>query len=377
MAAYLLVFPGERAVSASPREDPKRWPWLALALPAFLFAGAFYWLQAGLSGPRMVWGSTPPLIYLQTQTFAWLHYARLFVLPLGLSADADWTPIPHWYDTRVVAGSIASMVFLGWGAWYARRREAGKAVLFGAIWFFVALAPTSSVFPLSEMINEHRPYLPFIGVVLCVTAAAGDALTRITAPRPRRALIAAGVALLAAHAVGTFARNRTWRTDETLWKSVTEASPGNGRAWMNYGLIFMARADYTSARFCFERAATLVPNYDVLEINRGILEGAAGRKGDAERHFQRAISLNSSAATAHFYFGRWLHQSGREFEAAMQLSEAVAINPADLDARHLLLDVWERIGDRAKACALARTTLGLVPADPVASAVAGRRCAGG
>ena len=259
---------------------------------------------------------------------------------------------------------------------YARRRKAGRAFLFGAIWFFVALAPTSSVFPLSEMINEHRPYLPYVGLVLCLTAAAGDALTGVASRRARRGLVAAGLVLLLAHAWGTFERNKAWLTDETLWKSVTEASPGNGRAWMNYGLIFMSRADYPSARFCFERAAALAPNYDVLEINLGILEGATGNKREAERHFQRALSLNSAAATVHFYYGRWLFENGRSQEAAAELSRAVSINPADLDARHLLLSVHERLGDGKSACAVAAATLDLVPGDPAAAKSAQQFCPG-
>ncbi len=157
---------------------------------------------------------------------------------------------------------------------------------------------------------------------------------------------------------------------------MTQASPANGRAWMNYGLIFMARADYPNARFCFDRAATLVPNYDLLEINRGILAGATGSPDEAERHFRRALELNSAAATTHFYYGRWLHENGRDGEAAAQLREAVAINPADLDARHLLLTVYERMDDSPRGCELAQATLRLVPADPVAAATAARRCAG-
>ena len=155
---------------------------------------------------------------------------------------------------------------------------------------------------------------------------------------------------------------------------MTEASPGNGRAWMNYGLIFMSRADYTRARFCFERAATLAPNYDVLEINLAILEGATGNKAEAERHFRRALALNSATATVHFYFGRWLFENGRNTEAAAELSTAVAINPADLDARRLLLSVWERLGNAESACSVATATLALVPGDPAASKATQRFC---
>jgi tetratricopeptide (TPR) repeat protein len=375
LAAYLLVFPEERVISVGPKGARKRWPWLAPVAPAFIVAGAFYVLQGRLGGPGMVWGSTPRLTYLQTQTFAWLHYLRLFLLPLGLSADSDLTAIPHWYDTRVVAGVLFAAAFVAAAILYARRRKAGRAFLFGMIWFFVTLAPTSSLFPLSEMVNEHRPYLPYIGLVLCLMAAVGDLLANLDpSGTKRKVLVAGGLVLLLAHAWGTFERNKAWLTDETLWKSVTEASPNNGRAWMNYGLIFMSRADYAAARFCFERAATFAPNYDVLEINLAILEGATGNKPEAERHFRRALALNSATATVHFYFGRWLFENGRDAEAAAELSTAVSINPADLDARRLLLSVYERQRNAPGACAVATATLALVPGDPVSSKAAQQYC---
>ena len=372
-AAYLWIFPSERVAAEFPG-GVRRWPRLRLLLPPFVAGGMFYFLQARLAGPRLVYGSSPIRVYLQTQIYAWLHYVRLFVLPLGLSADADWTPISHWYDTRVVVGALFALAFVGGSALYAKRREAGRAVFFGAVWFYVALAPSSSLFPLSEMINEHRPYLPYVGLVLCLSAAAFDAVASVRSPRRRRPLEAAVVLLLLAHAVGTFQRNRAWRDEESLWRSVTEASPANGRAWMNYGLNFMSRTDYANARICFERAATLVPNYDILEINLGILDGATGRASDAERHFRRAIALNSATATAHFYYGRWLHENRRDREAVGRLVAAIAASPADLEARHLLIRVYQSLAEKDSACSLARETLRIAPADPESAAAASRSC---
>lgn len=377
-AAYVLIFPSEAGAGEQGFPRGGRRAILRLAIPAFLAAGAFYLLQARLGGPHLVYGSTPPGIYLQTQTFAWLHYVRLFLLPFGLSADADWQPIPDWFDTRVFAGAAFALLFVGGAALYARRRAAGKAFLLGTVWYFAALAPTSSLFALSEMINEHRPYLPYAGLALCLTAASGDLLF---SPGPRsaglRRLAAAfAVLVLSAHAWGVHQRNEAWRNDETLWKSVTQASPGNGRAWMNYGLIFMSRADYASARGCFDRAAALSPNYDVLEINRGILEGATGNPAAAEEHFRRALRLAPASAMAHFYYGRWLHENRRDREAAQWLSGAIEASPADLEARRLLIEVLETLGERDGACQAARALLGLAPGDAGALAAATRTCPG-
>ncbi|MFN2386395.1 MAG: tetratricopeptide repeat protein [Thermoanaerobaculia bacterium] len=382
VAIYLLLFaeelPRDRAGGAAPR---RRAVW-SVVWPAFVFAFGFYLLQDRLSGAEVFYGSTPRLEYLQTQVFAWLHYVRLFLFPLGLSADTDWEPITEWYDSRVFAGLLVAGLLTGASVLYARRRAPGKAVLFGVLWFYVALAPSSSVFPLSEMINEHRPYFPYIGLVLAAAAGIADGLGILRARRGSTSLLARAVLplsllLLTSHAAATYERNKVWATDETLWRSVTAASPRNARAWMNYGLIFMARGDYANARYCFERARTIAPNYDILEINLGILDGATGNRASAEAHFRRAISLKGNLAGAHFYYGRWLAENNRLDEAARNVELAVEKSPADLTARHLLLDVYEKRGEAERACALAGATLEVVPSDPKASEAQKRLCGGG
>jgi len=376
-AIYLLIFPEQRDAERGTGSG-RRWPlWLSASAPAFVLSALFYWLQARLAEPHLLRTLVSPLAYLRTQTFAYTHYFRLFLLPLGLSADADWAPIDNWYDTRVFAGTLFGVLFVSVALLYARRRPAGKAFLFGSLWFFVTLVPSSSLVPLSQMISEHRPYPAFIGLVLCLAAATDDLLGTFEPGRAsRRQWVAAalGVLVLTAHGVGTSRQNRVWLNEETLWRSVTKASPGNGRAWMNYGLIFMARADYANARFCFERAQTLVPNYDVLEVNLGILEGAVGNSAQAERHFQRAVTLNSATATVNLYYGRWLHENRRDREAAAHLIAAIAASPADLAARHLLMRVYRDLAENDLACSLARETLRIAPGDPESTAAASASC---
>lgn len=379
-ALYLAVFP-EELETAADGSSARRWRRAMLWTGASLvFAVAFYWLQDRLAGPRNIYGSISPWTYLQTQTFAWLHYVRLFLVPLGQSADADWTEIPHWYDTRVFAGVLFVVVLLA-AAWrWSRRAQLGRGFLFGVAWFYAALIPSSSLFPLAEMINEHRPYVAYPGLVLCLVIAAEQLLLwierrpeRIRVPHPQAWVFAAAVLLLVGQGFGTYARNKVWLNEETLWKNVTEASPGNGRAWMNYGLIFMARADFQNARYCFERAHALTPNYDILEINLGILDSATNQPINAEAHFRRAVALNQRPSVADLYYARWLHEQKRDAEAAARLKDALAVSSADLEVRHLLMTIYVEMKDQASLCALASETLRMAPGD-TATVQAARTC---
>ena len=275
---------------------------------------------------------------------------RLFFLPIGLTADSDMATFDHWYDTRAIAGFAFVILLL-----YAIRR-AQPVVAFGLSWFAIALVPTS-IFPLAEVMNEHRIFFAFIGLVLALAASV-----------PRDALPFVAVILITGHLIGTHQRNEIWRSEETLWGDVVAKSPANGRAWMNYGLTRMARGAYAEAKSSFERAAVLTPNYSTLEINRGIVEGELGDQAAAEQHFRRALDLNPDA-TAHFFYSRWLVRRSRTREALPHLREALHLSPAFAEARALLMRLDAAGGDERGLRALTEATRRIDPSDRALSDV--------
>jgi tetratricopeptide (TPR) repeat protein len=333
--------------------------------PAFVAALLLFWLvEKRMPPPTMVYGGGDRVAYARTQLWVWLDYLRLFVLPTGLSADTDLTLIPVWYDPRVLAGACA-VVALAWVAFRCSRIPKAWPVTFGLAWFAIGLLPTSSVIPLTEPMNEHRVFLPFIGLVL--SAVWGCRL--LLAGRVRSGVVAAVcAAILVAMALGVHERNRVWLTDESLWADVTAKSPGNGRGWMNYGQALMARGQLVKARECYERASLLTPNYWTLEINRGIVEDALGNPAAAEPHFTRAIELGPTQPDTHYYFARWLLKVGRAPEAVSHLETALRISPGAALAGSLLMDLRAAAGDAPGAAGLAREVLQADPANSRARA---------
>ncbi|MCM3874901.1 MAG: tetratricopeptide repeat protein, partial [Thermoanaerobaculia bacterium] len=329
--------------------------------PAFLLGVVLFWfVEKAMAPPTLDYGGGNRIAYAQTQLWVWLHYLRLFVLPVGLSADTDLTLIPAWYDTRVLAGACA-LAALAWVAVRCARAPRAWPVTFGLAWFAIGLLPTSSVIPLAEPMNEHRVFLPYIGLVL--SAVWGARL--LLAERSLRAstVVALSLAVLLGLACGTHVRNRSWRTNEGLWADVTAKSPGNGRGWMNYGTALMARGEYQTARDCYERAALLTPNYWTLETNRGIVEDALGNPAAAEPHFKRAIELGPRQPDTHTFFARWLTRRGRGPEATGHLETALRLSPGAAPPRNLLMDLRAAVGDAPGAAALAREALDADPSN--------------
>ena len=333
--------------------------------PALVVAVALGWLLGRMNGPGFHTGGGPALLYRLTQLPVTWSYFAAFWAPIHLSADTDRGLVTGFSDPSVLAGAAFVAALLACAV-LAGMRRAGKPIAFGIGFFLVTLLPTA-VMPLAEVENDHRMFLPFVGLAMaavwCVRLLAGE---RLASPAARAALAAAGAAVLALEAYGTHARNEVWRTEITLWRDVTEKSPKNGRGWMNYGVVVMESGDSEKALELFQKALDHSPTYSNVYINLGIVTADLGRHAEAEPHFLHALVLAPNQASAHFFYGRWLRQVGRHAEALHQLDQAATIAPSDLGVRHLRLETLAALGEWQRLREEIVAVLAIAPHDAAA-----------
>jgi len=359
-----LIFPAMLIAYIYFIESPGNWKGaLRATVPAILATLVSAAIQARFTPPAFNAGAASAALYRVTQPYVALYYFKSFFLPTELSADSDWGYVPGVFSSQAVIGYVF-LAALIWAIVRASRTPAARPVAFGLAWFVLGLLPTS-LMPLAEVMNDHRMFLPFVGLSLAVTWSLRLALLRRSARIPRAAM-AGALLVLAAYGAGTHQRNRVWRDDESLWRDVVAKSPNNGRGLMNYGLIFLQRGDYPTAISYFERALPLTPNYWSLETNLGVAYGGIGRPADAERHFLRSAALAPALAEPHFFYARWLAQVDRTPEAIDQLQAALKLNPRSFDSRDLLLTIYARSGQWPAVDRLAQETLQLTPSDEIA-----------
>jgi tetratricopeptide (TPR) repeat protein len=338
------------------------------ALPTFLVCFGALALTRWMA-PGWTPGGASRLQYLWTQPFVIVHYLLSFVLPVGLSADSDWTLLPSPLDDRVQVGvlALAGLVAV---AWRCSRTPEGRPIALGLLWFLLALLPTSSVIPLAEVLNDHRPFFANAGLVLAAGQALALLARRVLGPGTRRLAVGAGLGaalLLGAHGWGVHLRNEVWRTEESLWRDVTLKSPGNGRGWMNYGLSRLRAGAIAEARDLFEKAVALSPRYGYAHANLAVALGALGNATEADAHFQQSVALQPDVPALQLTYARWLGEVGRHAEAITRLRRALALSPAEVEARRLLLVELADTLDWAGLRDAARATLAIQPGEPRAT----------
>ena len=369
LLAYVLLF----------EENPSWTDPFRKTLPSFAFCLILLAFIGRMEPPTWVPGGASGYHYVITQPYVILRYFTTFFLPLGLSADTDWKPLASIADVRFVAGSlfVAALLVI---AFVSARKDRLRPISFGILWFLIALLPTSLI-PLAEVTNDHRVFLPYIGLVMAVSWSIALALARWKESAPPHwafsRWVATGITiLLAAYAYGTAQRNEVWRSEETLWRDVARKSPENGRGLMNYGLALMGKGDYRGAEKYFTDALRQYPSYPYLHVNMGVLKAATGEPGKAERYFRNAIALGPGYPECYFHYAKFLKGGKRYDEATGNLEKALKLAPAHLDARNLLMDIYfeqSRFGNLEE---LVGQTLLIAPKDPKAlfyRGVIGRR----
>jgi tetratricopeptide (TPR) repeat protein len=345
--------------------EPRRWLFaLRKSGIAWLITAVLMLLNTRMTPRSWTPGSVSPHDYLITQPFVALHYFVSLFAPLSLTADTDLNAFATIFTPQAFAGLIFA-VMLACAIWFTFRRRVLRPICFGLAWFVLTLLPTA-LFPLAEVENDHRMFMPFAGLVLAVAWAAALAIRPHLTMKPLYAAILAAL-ILACYGHGAWSRNRAWATEETLWKDVTIKSPHNGRGLMNYGLTLMAKGQTAEALDYFEKASQFTPNYYVLEINTAIADGVLGHDAEAERHFNRALLLAPADNLPDYYFGRWLHQKGRSLDAIAHLQSSVGKNPAYPDSRYELMQAYAEQGMNSEVASLAHETISLMPGDPVAT----------
>ncbi|GGE38684.1 tetratricopeptide repeat protein [Pedobacter psychrotolerans] len=340
--------------------------------PVFIFCLALYLFIDKFTPKTWEPGGSSPLRYLITQPFVITHYFYTLFLPTGLSADTDWNLLTSFKDIRFFIG-ITFIIVMLYIAWITSSNKTRRPIAFGILWFFLALIPTSSIIPLAEVLNDHRMFFPFIGLIfsVCWTLALiiQWGIAKLNQKGFQYAYVFAFIPLLLLpfYASATYERNKIWKDEESLWYDVTVKSPLNGRGLMNYGLAKMAQGDYKTASVYFERALVMLPTYANIYINMGILKAATGHDDQSSFYFKKGIEYGQNYPDTHFYYAKYLYQKKVYDTAQAELLKVLALSPSHLEARFLLMDTYQKTSQWDKLEKLAIESLKYSPQNQIIS----------
>ncbi|MFM9027110.1 MAG: hypothetical protein ACKOQ6_03850, partial [Bacteroidota bacterium] len=108
-----------------------------------------------------------PATYLFTQFSVIVKYIQLLLVPVNQNLDYDFPLSYSLWEPRAL---ISLVILLSLLVLAIRIFKNHRLAAFGILWFFLTLAIESSIVPISDVIFEHRTYLPSFGFLLAVVS---------------------------------------------------------------------------------------------------------------------------------------------------------------------------------------------------------------
>ena len=262
-----------------------------------------------------------PWTYALTEGRVVLQYLALAFWPHPLVFDYG-AGMAALTATTVGCALVTGLLVAGTGLMLGRRPALG----FAGAWFFLILAPTSSVVPVVlQPMAEHRMYLPLAGVIALVVVGLHHWLGRWT--MPVTVVLAVGLGCLTAQ------RNATYRSELALWSDSVARRPDNSRAQTNLGSALALAGRLDEARACFAAAVSLAPTDVEAHLNLGNVLLALNRPAKALAPCAEAVRLNPDSVEARCALGATLARLNRTPEALGHFTAAVRLDP-DSSAAH-------------------------------------------
>jgi tetratricopeptide (TPR) repeat protein len=261
-----------------------------------------------------------PMEYFRTYLAGVATYVLpRFVFPGALSADPQIKTQADWYSP----GFLVAVVMLSGLVWLVlRMRQREPLLALGIAAILVSPLAAYAVFPIADVIFEHRAYIPGLGVAL-VGAWIFQRLAQRNKNLSRAAAWVAVIVLLAM----TVRRNPVFASNVTLWEDAEKKSPEKPRPHLNLGQAYQNSGRKDDALREYEHALTLNPDLHVASTNIAAIYLDRGELGKAEEVSLRVASRAPNFTEAFINLGVVYLRKQEPDKAIAAFDRVLAANP--------------------------------------------------
>jgi Flp pilus assembly protein TadD len=310
------------------------------------------WAAIHGDGVRDFWSN------LWTQIGLLNRYLALFVWPYGFNVYHEVTVLVSPWSGAVLMGALVGGGLMGTGfVWLVGSDLEKRTAGFMVIWFLVTLSPTM-LYPLNAQFQEHRGYLPGIGLSAGAAIWAWRGLRTVGTTTARRAVAWLGfVLVLGFLGMVTSTRAMVWSDPVALWSAAVATAPNSLIPRLNLGGAFLHRDQLDLAEREFSRVLDISPDHPRAYFNLGLVALRRGRYDDADVLLRKSISLDPQYSKAYQALGQAAFQRGSPATAVWAFQQVVTLNPHDAKAYAQLGFLAHQAGRDAEAEAWYRRAL--------------------
>ncbi len=293
--------------------------------------------------------------YLLTQFSVIVKYVQLIILPINQNLDYNYPVSHHFFEIKTLLNFLILLSMLTLAILIFKRN---RIISFGIFWFFLTLSVESSIIPISDVIYEHRTYIPSLGFFLILSSG----LIMLFGSKNKYFAVSILIFIIGINSFLAYNRNKVWKDDITLWTDVISKSPNKARPFFGRANAFADQGQYNKAIADYNKAIRFDSMSAIAYVNRGLAYWKTGLTHKAFDDYSKAIEIKPEYFEIAYYnrgiaygtFGQWE-------KAIVDYSAAIKINPAYDMAYSNRGVAFANLGQWEKAISDYTTAIGINP----------------
>ena len=311
-------------------------------------------------------------------------YIRLLFYPHPMSSDYSFRQVPIvGFDNPVAVASL--ILYLALAAFGVVRLTKRDPVGYGIFFYLIGLALVANVFFLTRSTMAERfLYSPSLGACIALVLVLArlfrldirstPSITSLRSVWASSRVFATVIGIIVvASAQQTWARNRDWKNDTTLFSADSRHSPNSARAHFLYGNHMLQelkqgkvepsqqRTYHAIALAEFKRAIDLYPAYAEPHMGIGEAYTYAEDYSAAIVWYREIVARNPRFALGYGYLGKTFVRVHQYDSAIVYLKKVVDMEPSNANAYNSLGLAYQSKGDPETARLLLSKALALDP----------------
>jgi tetratricopeptide (TPR) repeat protein len=263
-----------------------------------------------------------PSNYFFTQISVIVKYIQLLFVPINQNVDYDFHLSNSLFELPTLINGLILLTLLALSVYLYNRN---RIISFGILWFFLTLSIESSFIPITDLIFEHRTYLPSFGFFIILTTG----IFSIIREKYKYILFVFFAILIGVNSVLAYQRNNVWKDEISLWSDAVLKSPNKERPYLNRGYAYGNKAQWDSAIADFSKVNELRPKYHAAAYyNLGIAYWTTGQKEKSLENYNSALEINPQYAEAYYSRGICYYYMNNYDSALLDYSKAIEIVPS-------------------------------------------------
>ena len=299
--------------------------WVVILVYAILFATWF-----GLR--NMVTRSFSVNESLVSLGVGWIQNSPAFILYLGkVLLPFNLSIYPNLADHSLILGYVSIALFVT--AYFLRRPQSMRGIVWGLGWFFLFLAPT---FISGIIFHEHRAYSAFVGLLFAATQL--PLVQSVDLSKYKHVL--GLMTLVALYSVLSMVHSEQFQNRTAYATTAFMKDPSIDASYTSLAGLFLDEGNDDEAERILQSAIARNPNMKVVHRMLGDVYADRHQYALAAREYETAIRLDPLQLYNYVNYGKMCLTAGRPDDAGRLWKRSVMINPEFLLGYYYLANFY-------------------------------------